>query len=107
MVNALLLRPLPFPDPDRLVTIRLDLESRDIHGASGPYSDIEDWQRQSHSFEAMTAYAWGSVNLIAQGVPERVARWKVNAVFFPMFGVKMVSGRGFLPEEDQPGQTVS
>ncbi len=103
VVNAVLLRPLPFPNPNRLVTIRLDLESHDIHDASGPYSDIAEWRQQSRSFEAMAAYSWGSVNLITGGEPERVVRMKVNANFFPMLATKMALGRDFLSEEDQPG----
>ncbi len=102
-VNALLLRPLPFPEPDRLVTIRLDLESRNVQNASAAYSDIAEWRQRSHSFEAMAAYSWGSINLITRGNAERVTRWKVNAEFFPIFGVKMAWGRGFLAHEDQPG----
>ena len=103
VVNAVLLRPLPFPEPERLVTIRHDLESRDIHGAFGAYSDISEWRRESRSFESVSAFSPGSVNLVTQGEPERVTRWKVNAGFFPMFGVKMAVGRDFLFEEDQPG----
>ena len=103
VINAVLLRPLPFPDPERLVTIRLDLEPRDIHNTFCAYPDISDWRQQSRSFDSMSAYSPGSVNLATRGEPERVTRWKVNASFFPMFGVKMALGRSFLPEEDQPG----
>jgi putative ABC transport system permease protein len=103
VVNAVLLRPLPFRDPDRLVSIRIDHEQLNIHGAFGPYPDIADWRQQSRSFEFLAAYTPSAVNLTTRGEPERVARWKVNASFFPMLGVTMALGRGFLPAEDQPG----
>jgi putative ABC transport system permease protein len=103
VVNTVLLRPLPYNEPNRLVTIRLDLESRDIRNAFASYQDIADWRQQSRSFETMTAYSPGSVNLTVSGEPERVARWKVNASFFSIFDVRMALGRTFLSEEDQPG----
>jgi putative ABC transport system permease protein len=102
-VNAVLLRPLPFPQPDRLVSIRVDHDQRNIHNAFGPYPDIADWRQQSRSFEYLAAYAPTSVNLTTRDQPERASLWKVNAEFFPMLGVKMLLGRGFLPEEDRPG----
>ncbi|MGA2271279.1 MAG: ABC transporter permease [Bryobacteraceae bacterium] len=102
-VNAVLLRPLPFPDPGRLVSIRVDHDQRNIHNAFGPYPDIAEWRRQSRSFEFLSAYSPSSVNLTTRDEPERASLWKVNAVFFPLLGVKMALGRGFLPEEDQPG----
>jgi putative ABC transport system permease protein len=102
-VNAVLLRPLPFPQPDRLVSIRLDHDQRNIHNAFGPYPDIADWRQQSRSFEYLAAYAPASVNLTTRDEPERASLWMVNADFFPMLGVRMALGRGFLPEEDRPG----
>jgi putative ABC transport system permease protein len=102
-VNAVLLPPLPFPQPGRLVSIRLDHDQRNIHNAFGPYPDIADWRRQSRSFEYLAAYSPASVNLTTRDEPERVSLWKVNADLFPMLGVRMALGRGFLPEEDRPG----
>jgi putative ABC transport system permease protein len=103
VVNAVLLRPLPFHEPDRLVSICIDHQQRNIHNALGPYPDIADWRQQSHCFEFMAAYSPRSVNLSSRDEPERTSLWKVNASLFPMLGVSMVLGRGFLPEEDQPG----
>jgi putative ABC transport system permease protein len=103
VVEAVLLRPLPFNKPDRLVTIRVDLPERNIQNALAPYPDVADWRRQSRSFESMAAYSPRSANLTTREEAERASLWKVNASFFPMLGVEMALGRVFLPEEDQAG----
>ena len=103
VVNAVLLRPLPFHAPERLVTIRLDMAQRNIRNAFGSYPDVADWGSQSRSFESFSAFSPASVNLVAGDEPERASVLKVNAVLFPMLGVNMALGRAFLPEEDRPG----
>ncbi len=103
VVHAVLLRPLPFREPDRVVSIRIDHAQRNIRSALGPYSDIVEWRKQARSFEALSAYSSGSANLITGQDPERVSLWRVNANFFPMLGVKMTAGRDLRPEEDKPG----
>ncbi len=103
VVNAVLLRPLPFPDADRLVSIRLEHPQRNLHNAYVSYPEVVDWREQSRSFESIAAYAPASVNLSTREEAESASLWKVNANLFPMLGVKMWLGRGFLPEEDRPG----
>lgn len=103
VVNAVLLRPLPFRAPGRLVTIRIDVPQRNIRSAFGPYPEVSDWRRESRSFESMSAFSLASVNLATRDESERVSILKVNAGMFPMLGVRMALGRAFLPEEDRPG----
>jgi putative ABC transport system permease protein len=103
VVNTVLLRPLPFPDAGRLVTIRLDNLRYNVRGALASYPDIVDWRRQSGSFDFLAAFSPLSANLTTGGEPERVPLWKVNAEFFPGLGVHMALGRSFLPAEDLPG----
>ena len=103
VVSAVLLRPLPFRQPDRLVTIRIENQQRNIRTAFGPYADIAEWRQQARSFESLAAYSPVSVNLTTSGEPERVSIWKVNAGFFRLLGAGMVLGRDFRPDEDQPG----
>jgi putative ABC transport system permease protein len=103
VVNTVLLRPLPFPHADRLVTMRIDNLRYNVRNALACYPDIADWRQQSRSFDSLQAFSPGSVNLISRGEPERVSLWKVNAGLFPMLGAHMALGRGFLPAEDQPG----
>jgi putative ABC transport system permease protein len=103
VVNAVLLRPLPFRQPGQLVTMRIDVVKRNISGALGPYCDINEWRKQAKSFECLSAWSADSANLTDRGEPERVSLWRVNAGFFPMLGVRMALGRDFRPEDDQPG----
>jgi len=104
VVNAVLLRPLPYRDPDRLLTIRAQIPSRNIFGAFVEYNTYGEWWRaQSRSFESMAAFTPGSTTLTAGTEPERLVMYTVNAGFLEMIGARPVRGRDFLPEEDQPG----
>jgi putative ABC transport system permease protein len=103
VVNAVLMRPLPFHDAERLVRIWGSTPSKNIPFHNVFYADAADWKRESRSFEAMSAAVAGSANLTLGDEPERLARWRVNAEFFPMLGTQFQTGRGFVPEEDRPG----
>jgi predicted permease len=103
VLNAVLLRPLPFPEPDRLVQIWGSSPSKNIPFHNVTYSDVSDWRKQSQSYEQMTGYAPGTINLSLGDEPERLNLARVNASFFPMLGARFVQGRAFLPEEDKPG----
>ena len=101
VVNGVLLNPLRYAEPDRLVA----LYSRDANftRASISYPNFLDWVRDNRSFSALAAYRGDNFNLIGMGEPERVPAEMISANFFPLLGVKTVIGRGFLPEEDQVG----
>ena len=103
VVNAVLLRPLPVSDPDRLVWIWANSPSRNLAFAFTAYSTYTEWKAGTTSFESMSAYAPGSATLIVSNSPERVDVLRVNASFFPMLGVHPFAGRDFLADEDQPG----
>lgn len=103
VVNAVLLRPLPFSDPDRLVWIWANSPSRNLAFAFTAYSTYAEWKAGCSSFESMSAYAPASATLLAGNDPERVDVLHVNATFFSMLGIHPVAGRDFLAEEDQLG----
>jgi putative ABC transport system permease protein len=103
VVNAVLLRPLPVSDPDRLVWIWANSPSRNLAYAFTAYSTYAEWKAGSTSFESMSAYSPGSATLIVNNDPERVDVLQVNASFFPMLGVHPFAGRDFLADDDQPG----
>jgi putative ABC transport system permease protein len=101
LVNAVLLRPLPFPDSRQLV-VALG-RTNQIARTAISYPDFEDWRKQSRSFAELSLWEAQSVNLTGRERPERVRGSFVSANFFPMLGVVPAIGRGFLPDEDQPG----
>ncbi|MBZ5497431.1 MAG: ABC transporter permease [Acidobacteriia bacterium] len=103
VVNAVLLRPLPYKDSDRLVQIWGQMLSRNVPYHFVPYPDFAEWREQSRSFESMSAYRSVALNLTNRGEPRRLNCLQVNAGFFHMVGVPLLHGRGFLQEEDKPG----
>jgi putative ABC transport system permease protein len=102
VVNAVLLRPLPFQDPDRLVIVWEDAAFAGFPRNTPAPGNYLDWKSQAQSFADMAATHETSMNLTGDGEPQRVATRDVTANFFPVLGVQPLIGRGFLPEEDQP-----
>jgi hypothetical protein len=103
VVNAVLFRPLPVEDPQRLVCVWANSPSRNLEFAFTAYSTYSEWKAGSPSFESMSAYAPGSAVLLAGDEPEQVDVLQVSAGYFPMLGIRLAAGRNFLTEEDQPG----
>ncbi len=103
VVNAVLLRPLPFQKPEELVIVWEDATFVGFpHNTPAPANYV-DWKAQNQSFVDMAASHEDSFNLTGDGEPERVSAYTVNANFFPLLGVQPILGRGFLDEEDRPG----
>ncbi|MGC2890602.1 MAG: ABC transporter permease [Candidatus Acidiferrum sp.] len=102
VVNGVLLRPLPFRDPSRLVLIA---EKSSFPVISTSYENYMDWRDQSHSFESMEATRGGAITLTGAGEPERLNVQMATAGLFPMLGINPHIGRTFLPEEDRAGGT--
>jgi predicted permease len=107
VVNTVLLRPLPYKDPARLVMVFED-DSRHGYPRDTPApANYIDWRDQNKVFEGMAAMTELSMNLTGEGEPERLDGQRVSASFFPMMGVEPQLGRWFSPEEDQPGANHS
>ncbi len=103
VINAVLLRPLPFPNPSQLVQIwEFDHRLGNDRGVISPYNFL-DWQSQNHSFVAMAAYGYDHFGLTGGQMPVSVRGMSVTASYFRVFGISPVLGRDFLPNEDQPG----
>jgi putative ABC transport system permease protein len=102
VVNAVLLRPLQFKDPERLVIVWEDAAFAGFPRNTPAPANYVDWKTQAQSFEDMAATHESSMNLTGDGEPERVATRRVTANFFPLLGAQPLMGRGFLPEEDRP-----
>lgn len=104
VIHAVLLRPLPFREPDRLVSIYARIPRLKIEGAHVEYNTfVEFWRPRNRSFEAMAAISPGSATLTSGELPERVRTERVSASFLDVIGSQTAYGRGFLPEEDKPG----
>ena len=102
VVNAVLLRPLPFNDPSRLVLVE---ERSKYPTITVSYLNYLDWRDQSHSFESMQAMYTTNMTLTGKDEPERVVMRMVTSGFFPLLGVSPRIGRNFSREEDRVGGT--
>jgi putative ABC transport system permease protein len=102
LVNAILLRQLPFRQPEQLVWVT----SRRSDSDNRPFTipDFIDYRDQNRSLAGIAAYGNWSANLTGQGEPERLQGVRISANVFQMLGVEAVVGRAFLPEEDTPGR---
>src|SRR5439155_4278308 len=103
VVNAVLLRPLPYKNPDRLVWIWENNLLKNIPINPVSPGNLNDWRYESHVFESLSAWDGENFNLTDHGEPERVLGAKVFADFFEVLGVQPALGRSFLPEEDRVG----
>jgi putative ABC transport system permease protein len=102
VVNAVLLRPMPFKDAERLVIVYETTQSVPRDFISVP--NLEDYRSGSRSFEGFATFVPQSVNLTGAGAePERVVGAFVTSSFFPVLGIQPVRGRAFTPEDDAQG----
>jgi putative ABC transport system permease protein len=100
VVNAVLLRPLQFRDPARLVIVA---EKSPYPFISTSYQNWTDWRDQSHSFESLEATRSATVALTGAGEPERLNVHMATAGLFPLLGVSPIAGRLYTSDEDGPG----
>ncbi len=103
VVNTVLLRPLPFDDPDRLIMIR-ETKLPQFPEFSVSPGNFLGWKNQNTVFERLAAMNNMTFNLTGAGDPERLSGMRVTDGFFAMLGARPQMGRDFLPEEDQPGR---
>jgi putative ABC transport system permease protein len=103
LVNAVLLRPLPFTDPDRLVMIWEDAAFAGFPRNTPSAANYADVKNQNHVFTDVAALDFRTFNLTGDGEPQKVEARGVTANFFPLLGVQPVAGRWFANEEDKPG----
>lgn len=102
VVNAVLLTPLPYGSPERLVALFAKNDQRNLTQRPVSYANFQDWRAQSQSFAEMAAIRGDSFSLTDDGEPERVSGIRVTTNILPLLGVSPVAGRDFLPEESQP-----
>jgi putative ABC transport system permease protein len=102
VLNAVLLRPLPFAEPDRLVRIYEKLGDKGQGSVSIP--NFRDWAAQSTGFEQLAAYQMVSRNLQSTGEPERIQAVEATPNLFSILGTPPLLGRAFAADTDEPGK---
>jgi putative ABC transport system permease protein len=105
VVNAVLLRPLPFPSPDTLVSLFETDTRRGQERGSHSYPNFMDLRAQNTVFERVASYHSGDFIMTGRGEPARLQGSVVTADLFPLLGVSPVLGRSFLPDDDKPSET--
>jgi predicted permease len=104
VVDAALLRPLPFPEPGRMMRLEeVPPPPAVVFGKAASPANYFDWRGQSHSFAALAAYRGGSLTLTGGQEPEALTAATVMGDFFSVLAIRPVLGRFFAPEEEEPG----
>jgi putative ABC transport system permease protein len=104
LVERILLSPLPYPEPDRLVRLIQSYPEQGLDTWGLSPANFAAYRDQNHSFEALAAYSRSGVILTGTGEPEYLQAGRVSADFFKVFGVNPALGRTFAPGEDAPGK---
>jgi predicted permease len=102
VVNTVLLKPLPFKDPDRLVMVWEENAKLGFPKDTPAPANFIDWRDQNQTFEGMVAIASATFNLTGVGEPQKIEGQRVSANFFSLLGVEPALGRAFISEEDRP-----
>ena len=103
VVNGVLLQPLPYPHPERLMMVWTHNPRQGFDKDVGTYPNFEDWRRASQSFERMSAYSGASVTLTGSGDPAQIRGARVTPEFFETMGVVPLQGRAFSSANGQAG----
>ena len=102
VVNALMLRPLPYPDPERLVWVEEVSKTNDSRPVYGAH--FLEWQEHGKTLDGIAAYSATTRTLTGAGEPERIECARISASFLPLLGVQPLAiGRNFIAAEDKPG----
>ncbi|MCI0486570.1 MAG: ABC transporter permease [Blastocatellia bacterium] len=101
VINAVLLRPLPYPDAERLIAVLEQHASQPQRSVSPP--NYFDWRDHNQVFEAVAATRGWSVTLTGEGEPRRLNGAAVSGDFFTVLGVNPMLGQGIMPQDDRPG----
>ena len=105
VVNAVLLRPLPFTNSEQLMTVWETDPQRGQERGTSSYPNFADLRAQNHVFEHIAAYHNNDFILTGRGEPARLQGAVVSADLFPLLGMTPMIGRGFLPDDDKPNET--
>jgi putative ABC transport system permease protein len=104
VVNAVLLRALPYQEAERLVAVWEYNRVRDRHQNSISAANFLDWQEQNSVFDDLAGYTDGNINLVDEGEPEQITVQYATSNLFSVLGVQPIQGRAFLPDDGKPDQ---
>ncbi len=109
VLHGVLLKPVPFAEPDRLAMVYLNAAERSVPKSHFSVADFIDWRTHDRAFEQVAAFgAWGRyLTLDGAGEPEQIPGTYATSRFFSILGVRPVVGRMFEPGDDEPGRTGS
>jgi putative ABC transport system permease protein len=107
LVNAVILRSLPFQNPERLVLLWGNVQRQKVERRGNSYPDYQDWRAQSVSFEGMAAYSDGAFTLTGADEPERISGEWVSAGYFELLRVAPLAGRTIQADEDRVGNAAT
>jgi putative ABC transport system permease protein len=107
IVNSVLLRPLPYRDPGKVVLIEEVIRNLSPQGMAVTPSDLDEFKRGSPSFESIAGYTPAALDLTGNGPPERVDALRVSPEIFAVLGITPAIGRAFAPAEDRPRSGVA
>src|SRR5262249_54549767 len=105
VVNAALIRPLPYPAPDRLVQVWETNPRAERWGDWASYPDFDDWSHEARVFDGLALYRSARLRLTHGQYPEMLTAVRVSPSLFSVLRVDPTLGRPFLAEEGRPGQT--
>src|SRR3954463_12339746 len=103
VVNAVLLRPLDYGEPERVVALWENVPAKGGRWRVAP-ANFLDWRRQNQVFEEVAAFSASTLNLTGEGEPAELSGSRVSEGYFGVLGVRPVLGRAFLAEEYEPGK---
>jgi putative ABC transport system permease protein len=103
VVDTVAIRPLPFRDPERLVSLHTTQQVNGIDRGSVSYLDVQDWKARTRAFADIATYTGRSLTLSDSDEPERFIGATISWNMFPMIGVQPILGRQIRPEEDAAG----
>src|SRR6266436_793475 len=103
VVNAVMLRPLPFREPDRLVQVAEKNDKLNLPSFGASVLNFVAWRERAHAFEEMAAIGFVSFNLGGTGEPEQLVGGRISPALFHVLGVVPVAGRAFTADEERPG----
>jgi predicted permease len=107
VLNAVLLRPLPYQSPEQLAMLWSEIPSQNLREGRSSYRDVEEWRRQSKSFAGIAVFDPASVTLTSGVEAEQISVARISPNFFPLLGVQPVLGRSFTDGEAQQRQRLA